>query len=184
MKNAQLSALHFFLVLANLAICGLLLLLSRNFFHLGIPLFEEIILASVISSFLGFSCCLYLRRVNVLNDPIRTISYLMIIGLLLSTLVFPYSLVNIDRSRSLYVLSWVDLNQVCVKSGETIVNVRSPESIAMVAISLRLQEHELRGLVIEKNGCFQITRNGKFILGLANLLAQIFKLENWELNKI
>ena len=170
-------------MLVNLVLSCLFLLLSRNLLRLGIPLFEEIILTAVVGSIFTFFVFAYLKNRNIFNEPVRMISYLTVIGLFLSVLVFPYSLVNIDRSRSFYVLSWVNLNKVQIESGELILSVNSSESVDKRGVLLRLNEQEQRGLVSEMEGAYQVTRYGKFLLRIANLLAHLFHLENWNANK-
>ena len=158
--------------------------MSRNFLNLGIPLFEEIILAAFVGAIFTFCISAYLKNKNILNDSIRMISYLTIIGLFLSVLVFPYSLVNIDRSRSFYVLSWVNLNKVQIKSGELVLSVNSSESVDKLGVLLRIQEQQQRGLVNEIEGTYRATRYGKVLLRIANFLAQLFNLQNWKTNRI
>ena len=171
-------------MLVNLLTCGLLLLLSRNFLRLELPLFEEIILAAILSSFLCLISGLYLTRVKTFIGSVRVITYLAFIGLLISTIVFPYSLVNIDRSRSFFVLSWVDHGKISVNSGEITLSVISHESVDKIGVLQRLNEQEQRGLVNKKDNSFEVTDYGKFMLRIANFLAKLFNLENWEANKV
>lgn len=171
-------------MLVNLLTCGLLLLLSRNFLRLELPLFEEIILVAILSSFMCLISGLYLTRVKTLIGSVRMVSYLAFIGLLIATIVFPYSLVNIDRSRSFFVLSWVDHGKISVNSGEITLSVDSHESVDKIGVLQRLNEQEQRGLVSKKDNSFEVTGYGKFMLRIANSLAKLFNLENWEANKV
>ena len=184
MKHRPTSISHIFFVLVNLLTCGLLLILSRNFLQLGLPLFEEIILAAVLSSILCLISGFYIARVKALIGSVRMIAYLAFIGLLIATIVFPYSLVNIDRSRSFFVLSWVDLGKISDKSGEITLSVISHESVDKAGVLQRLNEQQQRGLVSKKDNSFELTDYGKFMLQIANFLAKLFNLENWEANKI
>lgn len=184
MKYRQASIFHIFFALVNLLVCGLLLILSRNFLRLGLPLFEVIILAAVLSSLLCLMSGLYLTRVRSLIGSVRMICYLSFIGFLIATIVFPYSLVNIDRSRSFFVLSWVDHGEISVNSGEMTLNVISHESVDRIGVLQRLNEQQQRGLVTKKDNSFEVTNYGKCMLQIANFLAKLFNLENWEANKV
>jgi hypothetical protein len=103
---------------------------------------------------------------------------------MLSLLVLPYTLLNVDRSRSFYVLSWVDQGSVFVENGQIILEVKSAESADITGVDLRLKEQEQRGLIREGNGIYKVTNIGKMTLWIANLLAKLFNLTNWEANKV
>jgi hypothetical protein len=103
---------------------------------------------------------------------------------MLSLLVLPYTLLNIDRSRSFYVLSWVDESKVYFENGQIVLEVRSTESTDIAGVDLRLKEQEQRGLIREENGVYKVTNIGKLTLRIANLLAKLFNLSNWEANKV
>jgi hypothetical protein len=95
-----------------------------------------------------------------------------------------FTLVNIDRSRSFYVLSWANQNKVFdSKDGVTLVGVQSQEKLNLLAIEVRLGEQiEKNFLELDRNQ-IKPTVTGKFMLWIANSLANIFNLENWKLNK-
>jgi hypothetical protein len=141
-------------------------------------------MAAILSSFFCLIIGIYFTPVKRFIGSVRIISYLAIIGLLIATIVFPYSLVNVDRSRSFYVLSWVNLGKVSVTSGEITLDVSSHESVDKIGILERLNEQEQRGLVRQMDGTFVVSNSGKFFLQIANLLSKLFNLENWEKNKV
>lgn len=175
---------HFLLIMGNLLIGCLILALTRNFIELNFPIFEEIILASILATLITLGFTFYLNSVGGQKNSIRLLSYVNIIGLMLSLLVLPYTLLNIDRSRSFYVLSWVDKSKVYFENGQIVLEVRSTESTDIAGVDLRLKEQEQRGLIREENGVYKVTNIGKLTLRIANLLAKLFNLSNWEANKV
>lgn len=183
MQVFKQSMFHFLLIMGNLLLGCLILTITRNFIELKFPIFEEIILASILATVITLGFTLYLKTVGSQKNSIRLLSYVNIIGLMLSLLVLPYTLLNIDRSRSFYVLSWVDQGKVYVENGQIILEVRSTESADIAGVDLRLKEQEQRGLIREGNGVYKVTNIGKFTLRIANLLAKLFNLTNWEANK-
>ena len=162
---------------------NLMLVLTRNFIEFNFPLFEEIVFVSTLAALITLVSTLYLKKVGFFNDSIRLLCYVNLLALMLSILVLPYSLLNVDRSRSFYVLSWVDQGEVSIENGQIVVNVESTEATDTSGVELRLKEQQQRGLIQEANGRYKVTNMGKFILKIANLLAKIFNLKNWEANK-
>ena len=170
--------------MGNLFLSCLILALTRNYIELKFPIFEEIVLASILATLLTIGFALYLNRASSSKNSIRLLSYVNIIGLMLSLLVMPYTLLNVDRSRSFYVLSWVDQGRVSLENGRLVLEVKSTESADIAGVDLRLKEQEQRGLIQQGNGIYKVTNMGKLTLRIANLLAKLFNLTNWEANKV
>lgn len=183
MQIFKQTMLHFLLIMGNFLLSCLILTVTRNFIELKFPIFEEIVLVSILATLLTLGFTLYLNKVSSSKNSIRLLSYVNIIGLMLSLLVLPYTLLNVDRSRSFYVLSWVDQGRVFVENGQIILEVKSAESADIAGVDLRLKEQDQRGLIREGNGIYKVTNTGKLTLWIANLLAKVFNLTNWEANK-
>ena len=161
----------------------LVLFFIRAFLSLEIPLFEQIILASCISAVIGFLFfVIRIRFAESIYNLDEVISLIMISSLI-SALIFPLSLVNIDRSRSFYVLSWVEYGLISKENGTLKFEIKSTEASDRNGVELRLNEQIQRGLVVEKGGGFQLSQTGRMLISLSNLLSDIFRLENWTLNK-
>lgn len=183
MNGLKSSFRHLLFVMANFLVSCLILFFSRNFIDHNVPLFEEIIYASILSTLLTLGSTFFLKNRELLYDSNRLLVYINIIALLSSVLILPYSLLNVDRSRSFYVLSWVDQNKISKSGNQILIQVQSSESLDIVGIKQRVEEQQQRGFIRENNGVYQVTEIGSFMLGVANLLAELFNLENWELNK-
>jgi hypothetical protein len=114
-----------------------------------------------------------------------TVSFLwdtLILGLAISFLLNSI-LLNIDRSRSFYVLSWVQNNQIEIISTPTKLQIKSRESASLDAVLQRVEENQTRGLISKDSNGLHLTRAGEFLLVTSNVLAQVFVLKNWEENK-
>jgi hypothetical protein len=157
--------------------------LTRNFLEFRFPLFEEILLVSTFAALLTFGLTFFLKNVGFLKDTIQLLCYVNILALMLSVLVLPYSLLNVDRSRSFYVLSWVNQGKISEASGQIVLRVESEESSDIAGVKLRLIEQKQRGLIREIGGQYEVTGKGELALGIANTLAKIFNLKNWEFNR-
>ena len=95
-----------------------------------------------------------------------------------------FSLINIDRSRSFYVLSWVEQSKVVLNNSKVdLSKVYSNERLNTEAIKLRLDEQISRGLVYIDENEYRLTQFGKVYLLAAEYLAKIYKLDNWSTNK-
>jgi hypothetical protein len=166
-----------------LTISSIILCTTRNFVSFPFPLFEEIVFAVISAVVLAFGFSILLKKMNGSGRILTNFTYVSFIGFLLSLLILSNSLLNIDRSRSFYVLSWVDQKKVLSMDGIALENVSSTEANDLKSIELRILEHEERGLIQNDNGKYHLTFRGGVILSLSNHLAQIFNLENWEKNK-
>jgi hypothetical protein len=93
------------------------------------------------------------------------------------------SLLNIDRSRSFYVLSWVANGDIKENSNKLIVLAKSDEARDVSATLLRLNENKSRGLIEKKSETYELTWQGRLMLRSSNTLAWIFALKNWNMNK-
>lgn len=170
-------------IITNFVMSCLILVFSRNLVELNVPLFEEIIYASVLSTMVMLGSTFFLTKWKLLHDSNRILVYINIIALLVSVLILPYALLNVDRSRSFYVLSWVDQNKISKSGDQFLVQVQSSESLDIRGVKQRVEEQQQRGLIRENNGVYQVTEIGSFMLGVANFLAELFNLENWKSNK-
>ena len=148
-------------------------------------LFEQLFVAS----FIGPVCFLFiykkfdrpkgLRKINASN-----VGYLLIIAVLSFQLIAPSSILNIDRSRSFYVLSWVKDGNVHIKdNGLILTGVKSHEALDPDAIESRLNEQLSRGLINKLNGDYKLTFRGSLMVKIADTLSALFKLQGWDENK-
>jgi hypothetical protein len=103
---------------------------------------------------------------------------------LLIFILLQSSLVNIDRSRSFYVLSWAQQNKI-FKSEKGFVTrgVSSLERMNPLAINARIEEQIHKNLLTVNGEMVIPTGSGKMILRIADTLALVFNLDNWSLNK-
>jgi hypothetical protein len=94
------------------------------------------------------------------------------------------SILNIDRSRSFYVLAWVQEGKVLVTGNQIdLSKVVSAEASSMTSIQTRLIEQSQRGLVTIKEGKYSLTKKGSLVLRISDLIAGVFKLELWAKNR-
>lgn len=141
-------------------------------------LYEQINVSSIIGTVLIILSGGFLKiRVNY---PLikKTLITALAISFILNSL-----LLNIDRSRSFYVLSWVANGDVNTSASTLVVTAKSEESRNAEATLLRIQENEARGLIERKSNTYKLTFQGKMLLKVSNFLSKVFLLENWEVNK-
>jgi len=143
-------------------------------------LFEQIL----ISGFLAhLFVTLFQFKINFLTYDLKKSLRNSLIGFMIYVLVALFTILNIDRSRSFYVLSWVDKGAlICSNSSLDLSKVRSKEKLNPTGISSRLEEQVKRGLILKSDSVCQLTQYGELYLFSAEVIAKIFKLRNWELN--
>ena len=94
-----------------------------------------------------------------------------------------YSFVNIERSRSFYLLSWISQNKIQINNGVLNLDlVNSSERLNPQAILDRLAEQQVRGYISVTNNSYSLTKRGKSMLWIAQQTAKLFKLEGWKKN--
>lgn len=144
----------------------------------SLDLFNNISIASVICGLVFFFALKISKKINYEN-----ILVLIIVSLTFFT-SHQMTLLNIDRSRSYFVIGWIHEGNVTIK-GERYDydNVNSPEKVNAQASDLRISEQISRGYVIRRNGILELSTSGKTLHKVAELLSEIYSLDNWKLNK-
>ena len=143
-------------------------------------LFEQIL----ISGFLGYLVVTLLYfRINFFSYDWKKSLRDSLLGFMIYLLIALFTILNIDRSRSFYVLSWVAKGIViCTDSSLDLTKVQSKEKFNSIGISSRIEEQVKRNLVLKSDSGCQLTQYGELYLVSAEVLAEIFNLKNWELN--
>jgi len=156
----------------------LILLVFRKLQFLGDLLFEQIVLSSLCSLF-----SILILRYFFNKQKILELFIVGLIGALTFFMLSSFSLVNIDRSRSFYVLAWADEGKIRTSVEMLdLSNVVSLEKSNVIAIKTRIDEQVARGLIVEKEGLFGLTKYGKLYLKISKFLAATYNLQNWHEN--
>jgi hypothetical protein len=160
------------------------ILLTYRFTNKAGDLFSQIN-TSILLSFISVALLSFLYQKSRKNsfNLIQVMHILITIHLLLF-IILQFSLVNIDRSRSFYVLSWADQGKIVnLESGFALKNVSSIERLNPEAINVRVAEQIEKNLLSLDGNLVRTTSSGKLAVWVAEKLSEIFKLQNWELNK-
>ena len=159
--------------------------LVRSFEILNELLFEQLTALSIVCSALVWVAekAFISSKESTPEQPSLAGYRYIVICLLVFTLA-QSSLLNIDRSRSFYVLAWVDQAKV-IKDNEKIVllDIFSEEGIALKPIQDRVLEQEKRGLLTVNDEIYTLTQRGRFVLWFANHLGRIYNLTMWDKNR-
>jgi hypothetical protein len=93
-------------------------------------------------------------------------------------------LLNIDRSRSTFVLAWVDKSLVYSDAKNQIYfkGVESLENLNEKASAQRVLENIQRGLIEPVDSSFRLTASGKLLLVVCEFSADFFDLTGWREN--
>jgi hypothetical protein len=162
--------------LASFVLCFFALALVRRFFPSTL-LYEQINFIALCSVI----CSYFVRNPHWKVKKFEKITQILLISISVS-FVLNTVLLNIDRSRSFYVLSWVSNNQIKNTSGELVISVRSKEALNQEGVNLRLNENIARGLIKKSDDIFILTSRGKILLEVSEKFANLFNLKNWKAN--
>ena len=96
--------------------------------------------------------------------------------------IFINIILDVDRSRSFYVLSWVRYGEVQITENTiNLVHVKSSEKLNVAAIEQRISEQIDRGL-IDKKQHLHLSIQGKLLVKFSDLLAKLYRLNGWSSN--
>jgi hypothetical protein len=174
------------LFLAVLQLTGYFLLLILRRLKLGNnQLFEQISIVAIIQLISVALFIYFNRNFGPGKSTPEVTMYLAVLGTLLFFVTAQFSLLNIDRSRSFYVLSWVQLEEVQLEGRVYLLDsVKSQEKVNYDAIAERIEEQKSRGFLTTKNSEIRLTKMGGVLMWFANNAGSLFDLRNWKTNKL
>jgi len=177
-KTMFFGVFSFFLRISGMIFMFFLILfLFRLTGFLNQFLFEQIIIVGFLNGFLLLLLLSWKK-----GDCQATIVEVLLVATLFIGLA-NFSLVNIDRSRSFYLLAWTDQGKVRESSLQLDLGmVMSKENQNIEAIEKRLYEQVSRGLISINDNVYYLTDSGKVYLFISSNLANWFDLQNWKLN--
>lgn len=91
---------------------------------------------------------------------------------------------NIDRSRSFHVLLWVSELQPIDEAALLSTVQENLGRDDAEGVVLRLSEHVQRGLIIAKDGEYELSLPGQCIVTTSNWLADVFSLTGWQASSL
>lgn len=171
------------ILVGDFCLSSLALKILRNF-H-GIQLFEQIMFSCLIGSLvLGFAIWIYSVMKSIHSKLREFVFWMLLVSTLLMMYLGPNTVMNIDRSRSFYVLSWVGHGDIQINHDQLILSkVVSAEKLNVAGIQERINEQIDRGLIERKSATYLLTYKGKVTLSIANRLATFYQLEGWFNNR-
>ena len=161
---------------------SVLLILIRIFYPSNL-LFDQILilcLLSFIALFLVKICQKYLSKDVVYRfKTTPTTSLAVLLGVLIFYIFGTSVLLNVDRSRSLYIFQWVGQ---CSNSLTCIDNYQKQMygNQGMLEVNQRIQEQISRGLMTMKSEEVFLTSTGKIVENSADLVVWLFNLEGYK----
>ena len=148
-----------------------------------IILFESILISILLTVLLAISFYFIQQKRGIIKFDYETLLSLFVSVLLFYSISFS-TIMNTDRSKSLYVLSWVhDLGPITEKNLAQKIRIKYGEYDSSY-IQQRITEHKSRGVFVERNGFIQTSTLGNVYWYVANKIAGIFKLSGWYSAKI
>jgi hypothetical protein len=141
-------------------------------------IFDQIFLIS----FLNIALYLTLVHKSTKIDFDKTVAIISL-GLFLM-FVNQTFILNVDRSRSTFVLSWVERGYVSSNStgGFLLEGILSKENSNELGTIQRLRENIDRGLISVQGEKVQLTLAGSLLLQICEGTANLFDLQGWKTN--
>lgn len=149
-------------------------------------LFEQILISVVLALIFSFYLGKFLARKFKFQfwfEGQIHFRYLLIIFAAITFLLSTSTILNIDRSRSFYVLSWVNKGEVSIQNNSiNLLAVHSSEKYNSKGIVMRILEQRDRGIINKSGHKLKLSFKGKVTLFVANFLARTYSLNGWREN--
>ena len=152
---------------------GILIAVTRLFFPTTF-MAEQILLISLIQLLI---LVLFEKKriIRVRNHGIIALS------VLISFNFYAYTIGNVQRSTSLYIVQWVSVFPDGVSEDELVSRLEAKfGEIDRIGIRLRLEEHRKRKIFEMSNSQYRLDLAGKIVLSSADLLSDVFNLREWQ----
>lgn len=161
--------------IAIVIIQNFLFFVVRQLSHTSL-IFDQTLVIAV-----GVSAFLLIFQKSISKSKQEILIYILVVFCIASTQQFVF--LNIDRSRSYFLLSWISNGEISYNQTNQIVSiVKSPEAEATAGILMRVEEQSARGLIVRKNNKLALTHFGEVVLQTSNLLSHLFHLTGWSKN--
>ena len=166
----MLKATRFFLIV--LLMQGILIAVTRLFFPTTF-MAEQILFISLLQLLFLFLLERN-RKIGVRNRGVIALSVLISFNL------FAFTIGNVQRSTSLYIVQWVSVFPEGVSEDKLVSTLEAKfGEIDRIGIRLRLEEHEKRRIFKISNGQYRLDLAGRVVLSSADLLSDVFNLHEW-----
>lgn len=143
-----------------------------RYFETNTFIFIQIIVCSIILLSL-----LYLLRLS--NSKFKFFNGNELLIIAISFIVVTFLLLNIDRSRSFFLLKWVDSSG---SNGITVQEIQKQKNLSesdLVAVEQRIQEQDQSGFLIVRNERIYISQEGKVLVFIFRNLARVENLTGY-----
>jgi hypothetical protein len=165
-----------------------LIKLSLFVFFLGISslLLAQYFSENIFNNILNISIVMtiFLLVLNKILKNIFYVSQILLIVLIFFTIT-SLTLVNVDRSRSIYVLSWISEDRVKLNNNYIdLAQVKSTEKLNIDGVRQRINEQIKRGLVIKDGNQLELSKGGLVIVLISKYVAKVFNLNGWDKNRL
>jgi len=143
-----------------------------RYFETNTFIFIQIIVCSII-----LLSVLYLLRLS--NSKFKFFNGNELLIIAISFIVVTFLLLNIDRSRSFFLLKWVDSSG---SNGITVQEIQKQKNLSesdLVAVEQRIQEQSQSGFLIVRNERIYISQEGKVLVFIFRNLARVENLAGY-----
>jgi hypothetical protein len=137
-------------------------------------IYEQINISILISS--SFYAFWVLRHRKI---PLFFLMKKFVVLSLAVSLVLNLSILNIDRSRSFYVLSWIKNKSISIDENRLLINIQSLEGRNRQAVIQRITEARSRGLLHSTTEEIKLTTLGEVFFFGSNQIAEFYNLSGW-----
>lgn len=143
-----------------------------RYFETNTFIFIQIIVCSII-----LLSVLYLLRLS--NSKFKFFNGNELLIIAISFIVVTFLLLNIDRSRSFFLLKWVDSSG---SNGITVQEIQKQKNLSesdLVAVEQRIQEQDQSGFLIVRNERIYISQEGRVLVFIFRNLARVENLTGY-----
>jgi hypothetical protein len=134
-------------------------------------IFEQTIMVFLITTLIIFLICKVWKN-NLDYERIILVNFVVFI-------LIQFLSLNIDRSRSFYMLKWSAQNRVVLEDNRIIGIIDSSDTFELEGLEQRLVELEKRKLIKRQESLLKTTTLGNIVYAISNSIALVWNLGGW-----
>lgn len=161
----------------SVTLIGFCILAIVRCFDSGSFLFIQILVLSVLSVF-----SLYLFSINFHGNLASIVRGRELVSVLVMFTILSFSLLNIDRSRSIYLLKWISVSESSILTPNAFIDSHAQSEQDIRDLTQRLHEQEALGSVSLDSDSLKLTALGRIIVTSSYFLAKFESLDGFNSN--
>ena len=177
MSNRAKEEILTLVVALSITMIGFCLLALIRLFDPNTFLFIQILILSIL-----LLITLYTYTAKSKNKMSIILRGRELVSIVILFALLSFSLLNIDRSRSVYLLKWVSISEQSELTSQEFIGSRANSKLDVRDLTQRLNEQKSIGTISIRGDRIELTTMGRFIVRLSNFASSFQNLKGYNSN--